>query len=66
MRPRDNFLCCLYDRYEINRDPESWLDINRDTGDITAKRKFNMRSPHVKNSIYTAAVKVIGQHVYSL
>ncbi|XP_024658265.2 cadherin-15 [Maylandia zebra] len=46
-------------RYEISRDPESWLDINRDTGDITAKRKFNMRSPHVKNSIYTAAVKVI-------
>ncbi|XP_005466973.1 cadherin-15 [Oreochromis niloticus] len=45
-------------RYEISRDPESWLDINRDTGDITAKRKFNMRSPHVKNSIYTAAVKV--------
>nr|XP_046245637.1 cadherin-15 [Scatophagus argus] len=45
-------------RYEISRDPERWLDINRDTGDITAKRTFNMRSPHVKNNIYTAVVKV--------
>uniref|UniRef100_A0A665XBU9 Cadherin 15, type 1, M-cadherin (myotubule) n=1 Tax=Echeneis naucrates TaxID=173247 RepID=A0A665XBU9_ECHNA len=45
-------------RYEISRDPERWLDINRDTGDILAKRTFNMRSPHVKNNIYTAAVKV--------
>uniref|UniRef100_A0A665XAZ2 Cadherin 15, type 1, M-cadherin (myotubule) n=1 Tax=Echeneis naucrates TaxID=173247 RepID=A0A665XAZ2_ECHNA len=41
-------------RYEISRDPERWLDINRDTGDILAKRTFNMRSPHVKNNIYTA------------
>ncbi|KAM3625481.1 uncharacterized protein V6R79_012699 [Siganus canaliculatus] len=45
-------------RYEITRDPESWLDINRDTGDISAKRTFNMRSPHVKNNIYSAVVKV--------
>ncbi|KAM9408657.1 cadherin-15 isoform 2-T2 [Pholidichthys leucotaenia] len=45
-------------RYEISRDPERWLDINRQTGDITAKRSFNMRSPHVKNNIYSAAVKV--------
>uniref|UniRef100_A0A3P8TQN1 Cadherin 15, type 1, M-cadherin (myotubule) n=1 Tax=Amphiprion percula TaxID=161767 RepID=A0A3P8TQN1_AMPPE len=45
-------------RYEIIRDPERWLEINRDTGDITARRSFNMRSPHVKNNIYTAVVKV--------
>ncbi|XP_038556785.1 cadherin-15 [Micropterus salmoides] len=45
-------------RYEISRDPERWLDINRDTGDITAKRTFNMRSPNVKNNIYKAVVKV--------
>uniref|UniRef100_A0A3Q3WXK7 Cadherin domain-containing protein n=1 Tax=Mola mola TaxID=94237 RepID=A0A3Q3WXK7_MOLML len=45
-------------RYEIIRDPERWLDISRDTGDITARRNFNMRSPHVKNSIYNAVVKV--------
>ncbi|KAM7406023.1 hypothetical protein PAMP_000429 [Pampus punctatissimus] len=45
-------------RYDISRDPERWLDINRDTGDIIAKRTFNMRSPHVKNNIYNAAVKV--------
>ncbi|XP_028257825.1 cadherin-15 [Parambassis ranga] len=45
-------------RYEIIRDPERWLDINRETGDITAKRPFNMRSPHVKNNIYSAVVKV--------
>ncbi|XP_070685776.1 cadherin-15 [Pempheris klunzingeri] len=45
-------------RYEISKDPERWLDINSDTGDITAKRTFNMRSPHVKNNIYNAVVKV--------
>uniref|UniRef100_A0A4W6CIX5 Cadherin 15, type 1, M-cadherin (myotubule) n=1 Tax=Lates calcarifer TaxID=8187 RepID=A0A4W6CIX5_LATCA len=45
-------------RYEISRDPERWLDIDRDTGDIMARRTFNMRSPHVKNHIYTAVVKV--------
>uniref|UniRef100_A0A3Q3K7B2 Cadherin domain-containing protein n=1 Tax=Monopterus albus TaxID=43700 RepID=A0A3Q3K7B2_MONAL len=46
-------------RFEISRDPERWLDINRDTGDITARRTFNMRSPHVKNNVYSAIVKVI-------
>ncbi|XP_076594161.1 cadherin-15 [Chaetodon auriga] len=45
-------------RYEISRDPERWLNINRDTGDITARRTFNMRSPHVKNNIYNAVIKV--------
>ncbi|XP_059211631.1 cadherin-15 [Centropristis striata] len=45
-------------RYEISRDPERWLDINKDTGDITARRTFNMRSPNVKNNIYNAVIKV--------
>ncbi|KAK2920102.1 cadherin-15 isoform X2 [Channa argus] len=45
-------------RYEISRDPERWLDINKDTGDITAKRTFNMRSLHIKNNIYHAVVRV--------
>uniref|UniRef100_H3CVJ9 Cadherin 15, type 1, M-cadherin (myotubule) n=1 Tax=Tetraodon nigroviridis TaxID=99883 RepID=H3CVJ9_TETNG len=45
-------------RFEISRDPERWLDINRVTGDITAKRSFNMRSPHVRNNVYRAVVKV--------
>ncbi|KAG7235204.1 hypothetical protein INR49_003115, partial [Caranx melampygus] len=45
-------------RYEISRDPERWLEIDRDTGDIRARRTFNMRSPHVKNHIYNAVVKV--------
>ncbi|XP_034048052.1 cadherin-15 [Thalassophryne amazonica] len=45
-------------RYEISRDPERWLDIDRDTGEITAKRTFNIRNPHVRNNVYTAAVKV--------
>lgn len=53
----------LLGRYEISRDPERWLDINRATGDITAKRSFNMRSPHVRNNIYRAVVKVTGQSV---
>lgn len=45
-------------RYEISRDPERWLDINGVTGEISVKRAMNMRSPHVKNNMYTAAVKV--------
>lgn len=53
----------LLGRYEISRDPERWLDINRDSGDITAKKSFNMRSPHVRNNIYRAIVKVTGQSV---
>ncbi|XP_056135015.1 cadherin-15 [Lampris incognitus] len=46
-------------RYEISTDPERWLEINRETGEITARRTFNMRSPHVKKNIYTAAIKAI-------
>ncbi|XP_053173404.1 cadherin-15 [Scomber japonicus] len=53
-------------RYEISRDPERWLDINRNTGDIIAKKSFNMRSPHVKNNIYNAVVKVTGQYADGL
>ncbi|XP_029316952.1 cadherin-15 isoform X2 [Cottoperca gobio] len=45
-------------RYEISRDPERWLNINRETGDISARRTFNMRSLNVKNNIYNAVVKV--------
>uniref|UniRef100_A0A667WWV8 Cadherin 15, type 1, M-cadherin (myotubule) n=1 Tax=Myripristis murdjan TaxID=586833 RepID=A0A667WWV8_9TELE len=45
-------------RYEITRDPEKWLDINRETGDISVKRAFNIRSPHIRNNIYNAIVKV--------
>ncbi|XP_058484743.1 cadherin-15 isoform X2 [Solea solea] len=45
-------------RYEIIRDPERWLHIDSNTGDISAKRTFNMRSPHVKNHVYSAVVKV--------
>lgn len=59
-----NISSALCERYEIIRDPERWLDINRDTGDIIAKRTFNMRSPHVKNSIYNAVVKATGQLLY--
>ncbi|XP_037102988.1 cadherin-15 [Syngnathus acus] len=45
-------------RYEISRDPERWLTIDKHTGDISAKRTFNMRSQHVQNNIYVATVKV--------
>lgn len=45
-------------RFEMVRDPERWLDINKDTGDITVKRTFNMRSPNVKNNMYSAVIKV--------
>ncbi|XP_016101352.1 cadherin-15-like [Sinocyclocheilus grahami] len=42
-------------------DPENWLAINHATGQITARRSFNIRSPHVRNNIYSAIVKVIDQ-----
>lgn len=45
-------------RYEISRDPERWLDIDPVTGEISVRKTINMRSPHVKNNLYTAAVKV--------
>uniref|UniRef100_M4AVI2 Cadherin 15, type 1, M-cadherin (myotubule) n=1 Tax=Xiphophorus maculatus TaxID=8083 RepID=M4AVI2_XIPMA len=45
-------------RFEISKDPEGWLDINRETGNIFLRRSFNIRSPHVENNIYSAAIKV--------
>ncbi|RXN08076.1 cadherin-15-like protein [Labeo rohita] len=48
-------------RFEIIQDPENWLAINHATGQITARRFFNIRSPHVRNNIYSAVVKVIDQ-----
>ncbi|XP_073715622.1 cadherin-15 [Misgurnus anguillicaudatus] len=48
-------------RYEIIQDPENWLYINHATGQISTSRNFNIRSPHVKNNIYSAVVKVIDQ-----
>ncbi|KAF6715695.1 Cadherin-15 [Oryzias melastigma] len=44
--------------YEIFRDPEGWLDVDKLTGDISVKRAFNMRSPHVENNVYSAVVRV--------
>ncbi|KAI7813849.1 cadherin-15 isoform X1 [Triplophysa rosa] len=48
-------------RYEIIEDPENWLFIDHATGQISVRRTFNIRSPHVKNNIYSAVVKVIDQ-----
>ncbi|KAM6942820.1 cadherin-15 isoform 1-T1 [Xenentodon cancila] len=45
-------------RYEMIKDPERWLEIDRHTGEITLRRPFNMRSPHVENNVYNAAVRV--------
>lgn len=45
-------------RYEITRDPERWLSINQETGEITARKGFNLRSPHVKNNVYNVIIKV--------
>ncbi|XP_036440313.1 cadherin-15 [Colossoma macropomum] len=45
-------------KFEITHDPERWLGINRDTGEVTARRTFNIRSSYVKNNKYTALVKV--------
>lgn len=50
----------LCGRYEISRDPGKWLDINANTGEIRVKRNFNIRSPHVRNNVYSAAVKATG------
>ncbi|XP_062845618.1 cadherin-15 [Trichomycterus rosablanca] len=48
-------------RFEITHDPEGWLAINHETGAISAKKKFNIRSPYVKNNKYTALIKVTDQ-----
>lgn len=45
-------------RFDISYDPEKWLSINRDTGEVTAKRAFNIRSPHVQNNVYRAMIEV--------
>ncbi|XP_055777244.1 cadherin-15 [Salvelinus fontinalis] len=45
-------------KYDILRDPEGWLIINHETGKITARKPFNVRSPHVKNNIYNAVIRV--------
>ncbi len=51
----------LFFRFEIIQDPESWLAINHATGQITARASLKIRSPHVRNNIYSAIVKVIDQ-----
>uniref|UniRef100_W5KU62 Cadherin 15, type 1, M-cadherin (myotubule) n=1 Tax=Astyanax mexicanus TaxID=7994 RepID=W5KU62_ASTMX len=45
-------------RFELSYDPERWLTINQETGEISLRKNFNIRSPHVKNNKYTAVVKV--------
>uniref|UniRef100_A0A8C7FVE3 Cadherin 15, type 1, M-cadherin (myotubule) n=1 Tax=Oncorhynchus kisutch TaxID=8019 RepID=A0A8C7FVE3_ONCKI len=45
-------------KYDILRDPEGWLIINHETGEIAARKPFDVRSPHVKNNIYNAVIRV--------
>uniref|UniRef100_A0A4W4GXV2 Cadherin 15, type 1, M-cadherin (myotubule) n=1 Tax=Electrophorus electricus TaxID=8005 RepID=A0A4W4GXV2_ELEEL len=45
-------------RFEIIQDPERWLMINHETGEIRARKAFNIRSPYVRNNKYMAVVKV--------
>uniref|UniRef100_A0A8C8C9N1 Cadherin domain-containing protein n=1 Tax=Oncorhynchus tshawytscha TaxID=74940 RepID=A0A8C8C9N1_ONCTS len=45
-------------KYDILRDPEGWLIINHETGEIAARKPFNVLSPHVKNNIYNAVIRV--------
>ncbi|KAJ8400473.1 hypothetical protein AAFF_G00395970 [Aldrovandia affinis] len=45
-------------RYEIQYDPEEWLSIDPETGELATRKAFNMRSPHVTNNIYYAVVRV--------
>ncbi|XP_035250989.1 cadherin-15-like [Anguilla anguilla] len=45
-------------RYEVEYDPEEWLSVDPETGEIRTQKAFNLRSPHVKNGIYHAVIKV--------
>ncbi|KAL1007153.1 hypothetical protein UPYG_G00082740 [Umbra pygmaea] len=45
-------------KYDILRDPEGWLIIDTEAGEIKARKSFNARSPHVKNNIYNAIIRV--------
>ncbi|NP_997771.2 cadherin-15 precursor [Danio rerio] len=48
-------------RFEIIQDPDEWLAIDHSTGQIMAKKNFKIRSPFVRNNIYSAVVKVTDQ-----
>ncbi|TSK20067.1 Cadherin-15 [Bagarius yarrelli] len=50
-------------RFEITQDPEKWLVINNETGEISARKNFNLRSPYVKKNKYRAVVKVTDMDV---
>lgn len=54
-------------RYEITEDPEKWLSINRDTGEISSRKNFYIRSPYVKKNKYRAVVKVtdLGEYKFN-
>ncbi|KAJ7986042.1 hypothetical protein DPEC_G00346710 [Dallia pectoralis] len=45
-------------KYDILKDPEGWLDIDTETGDIRARKSFSIRSPHVKSNVYNAVIRV--------
>ncbi|KAJ8343722.1 hypothetical protein SKAU_G00310510 [Synaphobranchus kaupii] len=45
-------------RYDVQYDPEGWLSIDPETGELRTQTVFNLRSAHVKNSIYYAVIKV--------
>ena len=47
-------------RYDILRDPERWLEINKVTGDVSARRPFNIRSTYLRNGVYNAVVRATG------
>ncbi|KAG7261549.1 hypothetical protein CRUP_022715 [Coryphaenoides rupestris] len=56
-RFREDPIHVLVPEYDIIKDPERWLDINKLTGDIIARRPFNIRSPHLRSGVYTAVVR---------
>ncbi|MEQ2235228.1 hypothetical protein ILYODFUR_000259 [Ilyodon furcidens] len=39
--------------YKVGDDPEGWMEIDADTGDITTIKMLDRESPHVVNGFYT-------------
>ncbi|KAK3510041.1 hypothetical protein QTP70_026697 [Hemibagrus guttatus] len=53
-------------RFEIIQDPEKWLSINHETGDISARKNFSLRSPYIKKNKYRAVVKVTDMETHAV
>ncbi|XP_009981056.1 PREDICTED: cadherin-like protein 26, partial [Tauraco erythrolophus] len=46
-------------KYELARDPDGWLSVDKNSGVLTVVKEFDQESPNVNNSLYTIIVHAI-------